>query len=471
MASKTYLSHKDARYQMLLDISKKISPDRPYLQLQKEVNDTWKNELESGSNPILFNKKMEQLKKRLATKKSAIMVFFSKVAPKKANTENEEKSSEEKTNEEIPSEDADVFEEEPVESERQLRFKDHRKETKVQDELKNKISVLEKKVSILIEERSVNLLEGRASKLTQDIKQTRSELESLKNQLKRKVNIQKSVQKCRERRKEWEERLKTENPDLAKSLKLRDAPGRPTIEENNPGNCLFQNSFSQLIEIRHWQLGNKCFSAGILETILRIATEGAACGDRRREDIYRFIELSRKNHSHQIHDHNHHDYCISAVKTFSFRQVRTLDELHSALHALGYTVSRSGLYLRMLPRSQTSIEGKKHLHSLPVKLVRPQNDLRKKHPDRMFAAETSRAVDAIAKFFGPEACLYISQDDKSSVPIGRTAAKVQSPMLMSMRRGERVRLPDHDFAVGPRHLLVPSVMAHCQIDGKVFFIV
>ena len=267
---------------MLLDISKKISPDRPYLQLQKEVNDTWKNELESGSNPILFNKKMELLKKRLATKKSAIMVFFSKVAPKKANTENEEKSSEEKTNEEIPSEDADVFEEEPVESERQLRFKDHRKETKVQDELKNKISVLEKKVSILIEERSVNLLEGRASKLTQDIKQTRSELESLKNQLKRKVNIQKSVQKCRERRKEWEERLKTENPDLAKSLKLRDAPGRPTIEENNPGNCLFQNSFSQLIEIRHWQLGNKCFSAGILETILRIATEGAACGDRRK---------------------------------------------------------------------------------------------------------------------------------------------------------------------------------------------
>ena len=32
-----------------------------------------------------------------------------------------------------------------------------------------------------------------------------------------------------------------------------------------------------------------CPSAGILDTILRIATEGAACGDRRREDVYRFI--------------------------------------------------------------------------------------------------------------------------------------------------------------------------------------
>ena len=75
----------------------------------------------------------------------------------------------------------------------------------------------------------------------------------------------------------------------------------------------------------------------------------------------------------------------------------------------------------------------RHVKALPVKLIRPQNDLRKKHPDRMFARETSQAVDSLAKFFGPEACLYISQDDKAAVPIGRTAAKVQSPMLMSMQ--------------------------------------
>ena len=135
------------------------------------------------------------------------------------------------------------------------------------------------------------------------------------------------------------------------------------------------------------------------------------------------------------------------MKTFSFRQVKTLDDLHKTLHSLGYMVSRSGLYLRMLPRVQTSIEGKKHLHSVPVKLVRPQNDLRKKHPDRMFACETSRGVDSIAKFFGSEVCLYISQDDKSSVPIGRTAAKVQTPMLMSMRRGEKVRLSQHHRSI------------------------
>ena len=33
---------------------------------------------------------------------------------------------------------------------------------------------------------------------------------------------------------------------------------------------------------------------------------------------------------------------------------------------------------------------------------------------------------------------------------------------MNMRY--RVRMPDHDFAVGSRHLLVPSVMAVCLMD-------
>ena len=33
-----------------------------------------------------------------------------------------------------------------------------------------------------------------------------------------------------------------------------------------------------------------------------------------------------------------------------------------------------------------------------------------------------------------------------------------------MNMSVRVRLPDHDFNVGTRHLLVPSVMAACVID-------
>ena len=101
-------------------------------------------------------------------------------------------------------------------------------------------------------------------------------------------------------------------------------------------------------------------------------------------------------------------------------------------------------------------------------IFRPENNLRKKHPDRMFAAETFGMMDHMCEMFGPKSSTYLSQDDKSSVHIGVIAAKRQSAMIMNMRC--RVRLPDHDFSVGPRHLLCPSVIAHCQHDpntGKI----
>ena len=94
-------------------------------------------------------------------------------------------------------------------------------------------------------------------------------------------------------------------------------------------------------------------------------------------------------------------------------------------------------------------EVKHHVSTLPVKLVRPQNDLRKKHPDRMFGSETSHACDSIASFIGPQACIYLSQDDKSSVFIGKTAAKVQSCLLMSMR--VRVRSSKHNNSIAYSH--------------------
>ena len=63
---------------------------------------------------------------------------------------------------------------------------DNRKQTKVQDDLKKRISVLEKKVLLLLEERSLNTMEGRALTLSTEIKKTRDQLESLRNELKRK---------------------------------------------------------------------------------------------------------------------------------------------------------------------------------------------------------------------------------------------------------------------------------------------
>ena len=277
--------------------------------------------------------------------------------------------------------------------------------TPAQDKLREELSEKEKALNGLYEARAIGLSGHSAIFIEAQIKKAKAEISAMKKQLKLKEQRAKASRKFRENRKSVEERLKLEHPEFAAALNLRDNPGKPRVE---------------------------CDQPELLKTILEIATYGSACGDRRRDDI--------------------------------FRTVKTLDDLHKAITNLGFSVSRSALYLKLLPRDGSTIEGKRHVNTVPVRLVRPQNDLRRKHPDRMFAAETSFACDKIATTIGPLACVYLAQDDKSSVFIGKTAAKVQAPILMNMR--VRVRLPDHDFCVGSRHLLVPSVIAHCNIDTK-----
>ena len=237
MASKTFVSVKDAKYQLLLDIMRKIAPEKPYLVLQSEVTSLWKDELEGGTNPRLFEQKMIELRKKLANKKGGIMAFMARAKDKSGMDTGEEKEKVKEDDVEVV-EDVEVIEELNDVMEKEWTI-DNRKETKVQDGLKNRISVLEKKTLLLIEERSIGSSEGKAKILTEEIKNTRKELEAAKKELKHKADVQKAVQKHRQKKKEFEDNLKVENPELAKALKLRDAPGRPTIEEDNPGNGLF----------------------------------------------------------------------------------------------------------------------------------------------------------------------------------------------------------------------------------------
>ena len=275
-----------------------------------------------------------------------------------------------------------------------------------QEKLKAEIAIKKDMLLKLIESREiVNDVESSVA-LSKKIKAVTAEKDELERKLRKKISDQKAKTKQRKNEKQNMENLKVIHPEIATVLKSREGVGRPQIE---------------------------CDQPDILQDILKIATIGAACGDRRREDI--------------------------------FRTVKTLDDLHKAISALGYKISRSALYLRLLPRQSNTREGKRHVKTVNVKLIRPQNNLRKRHPDRRFAAESFTAVDEIAAFIGPGAAVYISQDDKSSVPLGVVAAKRQSAILMNMRI--RLRLPDHDFKVGSRHLLTPSVIAVCEIDPKV----
>lgn len=168
--------------------------------------------------------------------------------------------------------------------------------------------------------------------------------------------------------------------------------------------------------------------------MIEIAIHGSACHDKRQEDIY--------------------------------RSVKSLDELRDALVETGFHISRSATYLRLLPRRSNSIEGKQHVVTVPVRLIKSRNDLHAHHIDTSFAAASINDLLELASLLGPNQCSFISQDDKARVPIGVTAAHKQCPMVMHVEY--RVKLPDHDWVKASKHKLIPSVYAGMKIKENGF---
>ena len=130
--------------------------------------------------------------------------------------------------------------------------------------------------------------------------------EELELKLKHKISDQKRAKKARDDRKAKLAKITEDNPDIKKALKLRDNPGRPRIEQDQPL---------------------------LLKTIIEIAMYGSAAHEKRQSDIY--------------------------------RSVKTLDELTTELKKDGFEISRSGVYLRLLPKKSNTHEGKRHTVTVP----------------------------------------------------------------------------------------------------------
>lgn len=119
----------------------------------------------------------------------------------------------------------------------------------------------------------------------------------------------------------------------------------------------------------------ECDQPDLLKAIADIALIGSATDDRRRTEM--------------------------------IRSCKTLDSLHEELRAMGFNLSRSGTYLRLIPRNVTTIEGKRHVKTAPVKLLRAQATERKLHKDGRFTTATVRYVLQI--YFSSK---YRSKDNK-----------------------------------------------------------
>ncbi|KAJ6646124.1 hypothetical protein Bhyg_01334, partial [Pseudolycoriella hygida] len=194
-----------------------------------------------------------------------------------------------------------------------------------------------------------------------------------------------------------------DDPNLKRKLKIRETVGRPRIEFDQPL---------------------------LLTAIIDLALQGSAAHERRRDD--------------------------------AIRTVKTLDDLVQKLHEdYGLILSRSATYLRLLPRRSNSIHGKRHVITVPVKLIKTSNDMHRQHKDSKFAMTTINHINELASILGPNEVTFVSQDDKAKIPIGLPAANKQGPLLMHMEY--RVKLPDHDFVIAKGHKLTPSVYAFCEI--------
>lgn len=167
----------------------------------------------------------------------------------------------------------------------------------------------------------------------------------------------------------------------------------------------------------------------LLNVIARIAMFGAGASEKRRDEI--------------------------------LRSCKTLADLHKEIEMEGFTLSKTSLYYRLLPRNSSTIEGKRHVKTVPVRLCRAQNDLHNDHPDQQFCKSTIKDLEIIASILGPNQVIFLSADDKARVPIGLTAANSQAPFLMHVEY--RVRLPDHDFVKASKHKLIPSVYIALEI--------
>lgn len=218
-----------------------------------------------------------------------------------------------------------------------------------QDEIRSEIQVLEKEINLL------NLMRDSLNSDGSEkakIKKLQSEIESLKKKLKAMQSHAISNKKYREFIKE---KLKgNSSSNSSQTIEKINSPGRPRLETNQ---------------------------SELLKTISDLAMFGASAEERRR------CEVVRSCHS--------------------------LDDLHEGLKELGYNLSRSALYLRLLPKRSNSIEGKRHVVTVPLKLSRPEADYHKPHADQNFYQATIRNLETIASILRPSQVAFVSQDDKA----------------------------------------------------------
>lgn len=181
----------------------------------------------------------------------------------------------------------------------------------------------------------------RTAELTSRKRKLEAELKKERSHLKALEDGQTRQQKFRDVKRAKLNELCEKIPAASDILKVRKGPGRPRLEEDQPD---------------------------LLSVISSIAMLGSGAHLRRRDE--------------------------------TLRCCRTLNELPQQLQDFGYNISRGATYLRLLPRMSNSQEGRRHVKTVPVKLVRAQTSEHKTHEDTSFCNASISALNSLASFLG-----------------------------------------------------------------------
>ena len=95
-------------------------------------------------------------------------------------------------------------------------------------------------------------------------------------------------------------------------------------------------------------------------------------------------------------------------------------------------LTTSNCHFRLMPANMHHRDGKRHINTVPVRLLKARNSGRKEHADRAFARAVVQQTEEFACLFDEDSVCYISQDDKARVPLGLPAANKQTQILMHL---------------------------------------
>ena len=178
-----------------------------------------------------------------------------------------------------------------------------------QDEIKEELAVIHQQIASFrsLTNTGLSVVSHKEMKKLQDRKT------SLEKELTRLNKRSIWARKNRSQIKQNVEKLCKEDPNAAKVLKSvnRQIPGRPRIETDQPQ---------------------------LLSTILDIVQASSGADERRRTPM--------------------------------IRSVKTLNDLTDELKFLGFNLSRSATYFRLLPRRGLTKESLRHVQTVPVRLLR-----------------------------------------------------------------------------------------------------